>query len=342
MKNYNKKIFNYGIITVILFLSIYFLYFYENTNSSIIKENFNNSYINICKDKPTHFYNMPTSNTNLINDVTDIRNSQDCRKACDDTSNCSLYFMKIAPGSKLSDVGYNDISNCYIYKGNLDSSRIDKNNIDININCINNTLPNTGDTVYNGYGYVNTQYFKDNKDKFDYIDYYLDEANNFINKIKDINEEKKRVFDSDKSRDTLQYKYDNFTKDVDNLNQHLNIDKNKLNSIYITNEDSVLSSDIYNIPFNDTSYNLIDYIDKNYKNIKQNDFLKQKIDNTNKKNTTIFIIYIILLIIMIITILLLLLYKLAPKYINDLVIISYFIGIIFLLLFLKFNKNITI
>ena len=147
------------------------------------------------------------------------------------------------------------------------------------------------------------------------------------------------MFNTDKSRDTLQSKYDNFTKDVDILNQNLEINKNTLNSIYINDDKSVLKADISS---NDTSYNIIDYVDKNYKNIKKNDFLKKKIDNANKKNTTTFIVYIILSIIMIITILLLLLYKLAPKYINDLVIISYFIGIIFLLLFLKFNKIITI
>ena len=329
----NNKFIKISIITLVLGLSIYLLYFndkifIQDPNSlNVVVENFNvEKYVDICKNRKTNFYNFynfSSTNTTLFNK----HDSSNCELICDTTLGCHAFIMNGATKD-----------NCLIYKGNLDSSGIDRNNVKVDVNCESNILPREKGT-YNGYGFINKKYFEDNKSKFKYKDAYLEDASSILYDLKKIKEEREKLKSFtinaqtlptyNRLRNTLNSYYTGLLDKINNINNsNFNNSKNILFTDFL-NKDSnnVLIPEERNMAF------LNDINNKDKTNVISYN-LDSKIDSVEKKYTTKYIQYLLLAFIMVITIILLILYKFSNDIINEKVLILYTIFITFTLLFL--------
>ena len=325
----NNKFIKISIITLVLGLSIYLLYFndkifIQDPNSlNVVVENFNvEKYVDICKNRKTNFYNFSSTNTTLFNK----HDSSNCELICDQ-NNCHAFIMNDTTRNK-----------CLIYKGNLDSSGIDRNHVSVDVNCESKILPVHKGT-YNGYGFINKKYFEDNKSKFKYKDAYLEDASSILYDLKKIKEEREKLKSFiinaqtlptyNRLRNTLNSYYTGLLDKINNINNsNFNNSKNILFTDFL-NKDSnnVLIPEERNMAF------LNDVNNKDKTNVISYN-LDSKIDSVEKKYTTKYIQYLLLAFIMVITIILLILYKFSNDIINEKVLILYTIFITFTLLFL--------
>ena len=326
----NNKFIKISLITLVLGLSIYLLYFndkifIQDPNSlNVVVENFNvEKYVDICKNRKTNFYNFSSTNTTLFNK----HDSSNCELICDQ-NNCHAFIM--------NDTTRN---NCYIYKGTLDSSGIDRNHVSVDVNCESKILPQDKGT-YNGYGFINKKYFEDNKSKFKYKDAYLEDASSILYDLKKIKEEREKLKSFtinaqtlptyNRLRNTLNSYYTGLLDKINNINNsNFNNSKNILFTDFLskTNSNNVLIPEERNMAF------LNDVNNKDKTNVISYN-LDSKIDSVEKKYTTKHIQYLLLAFIMVITVILLILYKFSNDIINEKVLILYTIFITFTLLFL--------
>lgn len=333
MKKYNKNMdlfkfiktpdSKFFIISTILLVSVYFLYFYDvNSPKAEIEdvENFDGRYKNLCVDTKTNVYNMNLSNLsgNPSNNIFQYDTS-DCMAKCI-SHDCHAYLINEVSGNPY---------NCYLYKGTLDASGNDPN-LDVSINCQSRILPEDLGYVYNGYGYVNTNYFRDNKDNFKHIDAGLKYGNVLNNKFKYL----------DTTYNNIK-KYNNYSAlglvpIISSINDWLQdaacffkIDYNSLKSR--------IDVDIFDthVDVNRDSSNNI-FLKNTYKSSAKNKSLDANEESTMKRYNTNYLIYIILAFIMVISIILLIIYKFVPDIISDSLMISYFVGIVCLLAFLQY------
>ena len=344
--NFKHK-FKIFVLVFIVLSSVYFLYFNdkilvqsiiqkslhnEETTKSNSVENFNVSkYVDVCKNRKTQFYDfrMGSRLSNLSPWV--IGSNNNCENLCDSTPNCQFFTMKENSAGEVE----NDV--CYLYINALDASNIDRSNMNVKVNCNSTIIPLANSTSsYNGFGYINKNYFKHNKNKFQYKDAYLDKANELIPTLK-ANRANLHALETSTSG--------NHSQLTANAQHHTTImgywiatfgdligfDTNKLTTL--NNETDMFNDDILDNQKN-----------KDLKHLaaisKETPELDNKLVDVKSSNYVNNLFYTILTFIMIITIILLLLYRLnANAIISDKFMIIYFIVIVILFMFIRFILN---
>lgn len=332
-KNFKYK-FKIFVLACILVSSVYLLYFNDKILvQSIVqnslhnegsRENFDvHKYVDICKTRKTRFYNFtPASRPfTTINIPTDSSNN--CENLCDTTQDCQFFIMN-----------ENDATKCYLYSSPLDSSNIDTNSMNIKVNCNSTILPsnsNSNSNVYNGYGYVNKNYFKHNKNKFTYKDAYLEKANELIPTLKANRLNLNAIAAQNGNNEELATNattYNNVIGSwIDAFSQLIGFDRTEL-----TTESSITNIITQNILDDDKNKAL-----KKLATIsKDTPELDNKLSDIKSSGYANNLFYTILAFIMIITIILLILYKFNTDIISDRFMIFYFIIIVILFMFIHF------
>ena len=319
MNSINKKnIFKLFILLIILSIPISVLYLDLNITETRLKENLTNKYINICNSKPTQFYDMNPSTLEPDNVFQITEDSSSCKYMCD-INDCDMYLI--------------NNNECKIYN-NLQ----DKLN-NIKLNCNSKILPIDTEHVYNGYGYVNSRYFKANKeDKFEYIDYLLDKANDLKGNYHRINKELSRIIGTTHDRTELQDLYRDTSKKTGEIAKHLELSKNTLYSNLVGGEFSVDENDNIKIGNKDISFvGLLNDFDQI---ANERISLNSKVNDTLLQFNSKYLIYTIMIILTIITAILLTIYKMNPDSISDTKMGIYFVGVLLLLFFIhNYFKN---
>ena len=310
----NLKSNNIGKIVLIILLlsiSIYILYFSNNTTV----KNFNiepfNNYLNICKSKITQFYNINSRFTSggsktpyPINNDTPT-----CENYCRD-NNCDFFTIN-------GDI--NGTHDCMLYKD------MSNENLNIQVDCVGNKdklIPPDVGLTYNGQGFVSEDFFYKNQNKFTFKDFLLNEVNNLKSQYNN-------VYNSIANRN-----YDNIQDSYTSINQRLAGLARYLNVDYGTHESTTLYSELkpgktyYNtmkFQGNDISFvpllKKFHNLEKDTKNVEG--VIEDSMLEFNRRN----LVYTIMSLIMIITCIILVLYKFIPGLIPDSVIFFYFIGI---------------
>ena len=334
----NNKIFKYKfkifVLACILVSSVYLLYFNDKILVQSIDqnslhnegstENFDvHKYVDICKTRKTRFYDFTSASPTAFLPITiSTDSSNNCENLCDTTPNCQFFIMNES-----------DTTNkCYLYSRPLDSSNIDTNNMNIKVNCNSTILPSNGNSnVYNGYGYVNKNYFEHNKNKFTYKDAYLEKANELITTLKD-NRLNLNALAAQNGNNTQlaanAQSYNNVIGSwIDAFSQLIGFDSSEL-----TTESNITNIFTQNILDNDKNKAL-----KNLASIsKETPELDNKLSDVKSSGYANNLFYTILAFIMIITIILLILYKFNTDIISDRFMIFYFIIIVILFMFIHF------
>ena len=308
----SKNIGKIVLIILLLSISIYILYF--SNNSTI--NNFNiepfNNYLNICKSKITQFYNIPTSLSSDLNKSTPIQNNTPALPSCENycrEKNCDFFTISGDINGTHDCMLYNDMSN---------------ENLNIQVDCVGNKdkkIPYVGLT-YNGQGFVSEDFFYKNQNKFTFKDFLLDEVNSLKSQYNN-------VYNSIANRN-----YDNIQNNYTSINQKLAGLASYLNVDYGTPESTTLYSELkpgkkyyntMNFQGNDISFvpllKKFHNLEKDTKNVEG--VIEDSMLEFNRRN----LVYTILSLIMIITFIILVLYKFIPGLIPDSVIFFYFIGI---------------
>jgi len=347
--NFKHK-FKIFVIVFIVLASVYFLYFNdkilvqsiiqnslhnegnEETAKSNSIENFNVSkYVDVCKNRKTQFYDFRMGSTlsNLSPWV--IGTSNNCENLCDTTPNCQLFTMKE------NTAGVVDDKKCFLYIKALDASNIDRSNMNVKVNCNSTLIPLANSTArYNGFGYINKNYFKHNKNKFSYKDAYLDKANELIPTLKANSSNLDALATSTSG---------NHSQLTANAQHHTTI-----MGYWITTFGDLIGVNTNNLTtinnetdmFNDAIVD--DQKNKDLKHLaaisKETPELDNKLVDVKSSGYVNNLFYTILAFIMIITIILLVLYRLnANAIISDRFMIIYFIVIVILFMFIRFILN---
>lgn len=357
----NSKYINPAIIILIITFSIYLLYFNdkiyvqdtitnslnennntgnnddtcENSDQDYLVENFDvEKYVDVCKNRNTRIYNLGTTTTgttttgvtsNTITSLTPKAIDQ-CEKLCNDTS-CQVFTLS---GNVCSR--YNNVET---------ASRTTN---PIKISCDSKIFA-PGDYVsesesYNGIGYINYSYFKNNKTDFSYIDPFLIESKNVLRQLYTIDNSRNILmnyslidFSNNYNRDSsniLTGEVDLFNK-FTTLNRNLfDISRNKLYTDQFNFSADISNSILAPVP-RDISF--IKYVNDKYNMVKKSDNL----DGVLAVKSENFIVnnyrYLILTFIMVITIIMLVLYK-SSNFINEKILIAYIIIVTFIVLFI--------
>ena len=334
LKN-NKYINTYIIAFIIIVLCIYLLYFNNNIEQDAIMnsleqdsvvENFNVSkYVDICKKRNTHFYNLLPPPGSVTNNIAA------CEKLCD-TNNCHAFTFKN--------------NTCYTYKGTLDSSYIDTRTTPIRINCDSRIFNNDiSYGTYNGVGYMNKVYFQNNKTKLEYLDPHLEESINVLGNLYSIENKRLELSRLNPLSPTYTISYNLIRTPMLNEEKQLFRKFTTINrdifDINIDSSKNILYTDIFNNddtdnsiltpPQRDISF-IMDVDNKDNMSKKLNN-LSGIIDALSDNFITHNLRYLILVFIMIITIIILILYK-ATNYINEKILIVYIIIVTLLVLFI--------
>ena len=324
----NNKFIKIILVTLVIVLSIYLLYFNDkkfitdpsNLNcEDPIVENFNVAkYVDICKNRKTNFYEF----SGMLEIFKDTPN---CELKCD-KNECDAFI-----------INGND---CNLYNGNLNKKGIDTNTVSVDVNCESNILPEDKAGKYNGYGYINKKYFKDNKSKFRYKDTYLDEATkirvDLVNLKKDRDALKRLPTNTESDitkynieRGVIDNKY---TAILDKFNTNKNLFDNEQNILFT---DMLGYSDDHVLIPEERTMDFINDINDKDKTTKDSYNLDSKLGSIEKNYNSMYIQYILLAFIMVITIILLILYKFSNYVINEKILMLYIIFITFTLLFLN-------
>lgn len=306
----------------------------EETTKSNSIENFNVSkYVDVCKNRKTQFYDFRMGSTISTLPLTVIGPNNNCENLCDTTPNCQFFTMKENAFGNVED------NKCYLYIKALDISNIDRSNMKINVNCNSTIIPLSNSTSsYNGFGYINKNYFEHNKNKFQYKDVYLDKANELIPTLKanSTNLDALAVSTTgNQSHSQLTANAQNYTTIMGNwinsFGELIGFDTTKLTTI---ND----STDMFNDAI------VTDQNNKDLKHLaaisKETPELDNKLVDVKSSGYVNTLFYTILAFIMIITIILLVLYKLNDNaIISDKFMIIYFIVIVILFMFIRSILN---
>ena len=301
-----------------------------------IVENFDiEKYVDLCKNRKTNFYDLTPSK---LTNARDVSSNSDCELACDDAQ-CDIFLLQ--------DISNSTRKKCSLYKDPNLNALYD---ISLTLNCESNILPPNDYGVYNGYGFVNKNYFEDKKSGFQYIDRYLEETEFIIDDLSYIGYLNKKAnsldltnINSKNVSDYILYDYIQGQK-IDVYNTILN-SINNVNSRLFNNSKNILFTDLFNhsLSHSEISNNVLiaktrdlSFIEliNNSGTINANSQLLKNRQNTLLTNSnSINSIYLILFIIMVLTLILLILYN--TNIIGEFVLLSYFIFIIILILFIN-------
>ena len=287
------------------------------------KETLSNNIINICKSKPTQIYNITNSGTKKIHTIDKNIKSQ-CKYHCHN-DNCDFYTIK----------DEND-ANCITYSNTGDDF---SGNIDCNANA---KIDKDSGYSHDGELFIKSDFYKNNKEKFNYIDYQLTKTNDLIDEFDTVNAELNRsdldeiLIDTDKFIEwntNLENTYNNISSLSSQLGDYLGLSRNSLYSELVGSPYAVDPSGSFTLGKNKYNYDNMLYEIKN--NVDTNKFLLEKDKQTNKNLQYNFTFYIALLIILIISAIILVVYKMTNS-LPEIFLIIYFSSIAFLLLFLHF------
>ena len=321
--NNNSKI----LITILLIIPILILYFnfdiFKIFETKKNKETLSNNIINICKSKPTQIYNITNGGTQTPHTINkDVKS--ECKYHCHNDS-CDFYTIK----DELDN-------NCVTYSNTGDSFTAD---IDCNSNA---KIDETSGYSHDGELFIKSDFYKNNKEKFNYIDYQLTKTNELIDEFDKVNAELNRpdldeiLVDSEEFIEwntNLENKYNNITSLSSQLGDYLDLDRNSLYSELVGSPYAVDPSGSFTLGKNKYNYDNMLYEIKN--NVDTNKFLLEKDKQTNKNLEYNFSFYIALIIILIISAIVLVVYKMTNS-LPEIFLIIYFSSIAFLLLFLHF------
>jgi hypothetical protein len=260
----------------------------------------------------------------------EIDTSNNCEKKCNDTSHCQFFTMKENAAGDVED------KKCYLYIKELDPSYVDTSLMNIKVNCNSTLIPESSNSRYNGFGYINKKYFEHNKNKFSYKDVYLDKANELIPTLK------ANRTNLDALATSTPATHQQLTTNAQN---HITTMGN-----WITSFGALIGFDTTKLStINDETDMFNDSILTNQKNkdlkhlaliSKETPELDNKLVDVKSSNYVNNLFYTILTFIMIITIILLVLYRLNTNaIISDRFMIIYFIAIVILFMFIRFILN---
>ena len=317
--NYNSLEFGFGLV---------------NENKSIhnsIIENFDvEKYVDLCKNRKTNFYDLtPSKLTNAL----DVSSNSDCELACDNAK-CDIFLLK--------DISNSTMKKCRLFKDPNTNPIYD---ISLTLNCESNILPPNDYGVYNGYGFVNKNYFEDKKSGFQYIDRYLEETELIIDDLSYIGYLNKKANDLDLTNISSKNLYDYIEDQKISVYNTILNSINDVNTRLFNNSKNILFTDLFNhsLSHSEISNNVLipktrdlSFIDliNNSGTINANSELLKNRQNTLLTNSnSINSIYLILFIIMVLTLILLILYN--TNIIGEFVLLSYFVFIIVLILFIN-------
>lgn len=317
--NYNSLEFGFGLV---------------NENKSIhnsIIENFDvEKYVDLCKNRKTNFYDLtPSKLTNAL----DVSSNSDCELACDNAK-CDIFLLK--------DISNSTMKKCSLFKDPNTNPIYD---ISLTLNCESNILPPNDYGVYNGYGFVNKNYFEDKKSGFQYIDRYLEETELIIDDLSYIGYLNKKANDLDLTNISSKNLYDYIEDQKISVYNTILNSINNVNNRLFNNSKNILFTDLFNhsLSHSEISNNVLipktrdlSFIDliNNSGTINANSELLKNRQNTLLTNSnSINSIYLILFIIMVLTLILLILYN--TNIIGEFVLLSYFVFIIVLILFIN-------
>jgi hypothetical protein len=326
----SNKYTNVIIISLIVVFSIYLLYFNDkihlqdtivnslNEKEDRIVENFDvGTYVDVCKNRNTHFYNL---NPELVA----ATNLGECERICTDAS-CHVFTFKD--------------NSCYTYKGILDDSGIDTSRRADPIKLSCNSTIFTGpsyDNNYNGVGYINKSYFNNNKTILDYIDPYLEESTQVLGALYSIDNSRNLLktatsSNAERLRGQIKTGYEQlFTKFTDLDRTIFNNTKNVLYTDMFQDTPAINNSVL--APAQRAMSYILD-LDKKSNTSNKSNNLDGLIDGNAPKSISSNLRYLILALIMIITVIVLILYK-SSKLINEKVLIIYIIIITVMVLFI--------
>jgi len=333
IKNFkHSKYINPLIITLILGVSIYLLYFNdkiyvqdtitnslnENSDPDYFIENFDvRKYVDVCKNRNTHIYNLGTGQS--YNNKT----IHECEKICSDNS-CQVFTLS---GNL-----------CYTYKET--TPRPSTNPIKISCNSkifLPGNPYNTG--PYNGIGYINKNYFQYNKSDLSYIDPYLTESTNVLADLYSIENKRNQIRNLNPLSSNYDSCYNTITLDLINKDKELYRKFDTLNTDIFDACRNVLYTDMYSA--SDISNTILapikrdnaflEDVKKKYNMVKNSLNLDGVLDAKSENFVVNNIRYLILAFIMVITIIILILYK-SSNLINETLLIAYIIIITFIVL----------
>jgi|UniRef100_A0A6C0CBC9 hypothetical protein len=305
-----------------------------NENNSIhnsIIENFDvEKYVDLCKNRKTNFYDLtPSKLTNAL----DVSSNSMCELACDDVK-CDIFLLK--------DISNSTMKKCSLFKDPNLNALYD---ISLTLNCESNILPPNDYGVYNGYGFVNKNYFEDKKSGFQYIDRYLEETELIIDDLSYIGYLNKKANSLDLTNISSKNLYDYIEDQKISVYNTILNSINDVNSRLFNNSKNILFTDLFNhsLSHSEISNNVLiaktrdmSFIEliNNSGTINANSELLKNRQNTLLTNSnSINSIYLILFIIMVLTLILLILYN--TNIIGEFVLLSYFVFIIVLILFIN-------
>jgi len=294
-----------------------------------IIENFDiEKYHDICKNRKTHFYNLKRSK---LSNAFSVSSNSECEILCSE-GNCEIFLLKDLSNSTMKTCSlFNDIEGAY--------------DISLTLNCESNILPQSDYGVYNGYGFVNKNYFQDNSNGFKYIDRYLEETEYIIDDLSYISYLNKKASKLDLTNINGKNFYDYLESQKINAYNNILNTINDVNSRIFNNSKNVLFTDLFNhsLSHNEISANILltQPRDMSFINLINNSITTNNNTNllNNKQNilltnqNSINAVYLILLIIMILTIVLLILYN--ASIISEFILFSYFIFVILLIVFIN-------
>jgi hypothetical protein len=306
-----------------------------NTSDSFV-ENFDVAkYVDVCKNRSTHIYNLGTTNNTS---VAGGKNLNTCEAKCN-LEDCHIFAL--------------NNNTCTTYKGILNTQSKDTRNASlgpIKINCNSKILPNnqlykTG--PYNGIGYINKKYLKNNKTDISYIDTYLEGSVDVLGKLYSLESKRKQIAELDPKSSTYGTQYNNIRDTMKAENTDLFLKFQTLNddiidtSIDTDNNRNILytsrysNSDITNNVLLPTVPTSAAYLDEKDGITKKSNNLGGILDATPENFIVNNLRYLILTVIMIITIIILILYK-ASNVISEKVLIVYIAIITVLVLFITY------
>ena len=302
----------------------------DSIYNSIIESFDVEKYVDLCKNRKTNFYDLTPSKLTI---ALDVLSNSDCELACDQAK-CDIFLLK--------DISNSTRKKCSLYKDSNTNAIYD---ISLTLNCESNILPPNDYGLYNGYGFVNKNYFEDNKSGFQYIDRYLEETELIIDDLSYISYLNKKANSLDLTNISNKNLYDYIEDQKISVYNTILNSINDVNSRLFNNSKNILFTDLFNhsLSHSEISNNVLipktrdlSFIEliNNSGTINANSELLKNRQNTLLTNSnSINSIYLILFIIMVLTLILLILYN--TNIIGEFVLLSYFVFIIVLILFIN-------
>ena len=300
----------------------------NSSPESSSNKNVPNNFIDICKGKPTKFYESSCGSSPINIENKALNDNMDCEWECKNRGDCELYAV--------------DENTCKMYNLNLDKENQVKKKV--SVSCDNKVIPGNN---YLGEGRVNNRLYTNNKNSFEYKDYSLDKANDIIDEYEVVDKNMKelkemtylQVDDIKRTRDDNEARYLTVQGLLRDLAKHLDLDKNKIYSNLVKDQE-YSADETKNVIFNtggvrhNVSYNkMLDMINTEDKT---NANATSRLNNDKISLKSKQLVYLMLLIVMVISICILFIYKFSPDTISDFKLGVYFSIIILILLFVHY------